>query len=1079
MGVDKAASVEPGAIVGGRYRLLSEIGRGGMGTVWRAADVNEGRQIALKIIKPRGEDGRPGETAIGRFLREFRALDRLRSPHVVRVFEHASEGDVVYISMELLEGESLRDRLRAKGAVDAPTTLRVLTHVGRALSLAHQRGIVHRDLKPANIFMCHDDDGDIVSKVLDFGMAKSLSVPLATHDAVVTEIGRPLGTPYYMSPEQVRGMGNVDHRSDLWSIGVIAFECLCGRRPYMGKSMAKVFTEIVLGVPPVPSQVGEVPAGFDAWFARAVERDIQRRFQSAKVMLEELQEVIGEPITVTRQHTMVGVTLHDPTATTSLGTGLGDRTLRRAPTVHSTSFVGRDAELLQIDDAMRNHCRIVTLTGRLGSGRSRLAREWAQRREAVFRGGLWLCTLDHAATPEALWVRLAATLGVRLSEADPIDRVGRALGSMGRVLVLLQNVDDVRDVLAPALTRWLNAAPQAVFALTARRSLDVPTERVVRIEGLPLPPVGPITLEALARQPAAELFMRRATSFDPSLLGRSDQAGAIASLTRRVMGQPLALELLAAQTARSSPRDMMTALDMNLVRPGGTAIMHPDTIIASAYSWAQGQLAPQERAVLVQCACFRGGFTLAAAESVVDLSAFPDPAAVADVIARLVGLGWLRLNHAVLGETRFELPAAVLEMCGAQFDKGIGIGPSDDPSLAARVLERHVRYVAQLGSEEALEALLHRGGPMRRGRYIDEWHNAAIALERGASRHSGDPVAAIAMVCGAVEKLLGRNSSAARDLLRGVAAEGAGQSARLRCLAAQGEALARARRYDAALEVLTRACEQARQSGEARRLAIALRALGEVRLDVGQAEAAESCFEQSRQISIQHGDRHSASAALCGMAQVRVTLGQHASALEMLNEALLAFTELGARQLEAETRAEIGMALAELGKSVDSRTQLDHALTIHRELGNRYEEARLLGIMGEIAIRESRPNDAIALLEQAAGRSRELGARELEGRFLGAVGEVYLRRQNLERALRALSDGEQLLRAEGSPLEELAVLLCRRAQLELSHGQRDRARATLREVETIHPSLRGPAASRVARPLSALQRTLSLSSTRG
>jgi serine/threonine-protein kinase len=275
-----------GRIVGEKYRLLSVLGRGGMGTVWRAEHLQLGATVAVKLIDP---DAVGGADAFRLCQREARAAAELRSPHVTQVLDVGRDeaSGAPFIVMEHLEGESLADRLSREGRLSLADTSRVVTHVARALSRAHDAGIIHRDLKPANVFLVRNDDEE-VAKVLDFGIAHvqrtdTLGGSVATTGAVV-------GTPQYMSPEHI-GAQAVDHRTDLWAMAVMAFECVTGRRPFDATEIGPLVLQICTYPIPVPSEVANVPAAFDTWFARATRRAPDERFQSARELADELRQI--------------------------------------------------------------------------------------------------------------------------------------------------------------------------------------------------------------------------------------------------------------------------------------------------------------------------------------------------------------------------------------------------------------------------------------------------------------------------------------------------------------------------------------------------------------------------------------------------------------------------------------------------------------------------------------------------------------------------------------------------------------------------------------------------------------------
>lgn len=277
-----------GKVLAGRYRLEHQLGEGGFGTIWRAEQLVLGATVAIKLIdlaiaRQAG--------ALDRFLREAQAAATLRSPHVVQVLDYGVDGDQPFIAMELLEGESLAQRLHRLGRLAPSEALRIVTHVARAATRAHECNIVHRDLKPDNVFLVQNEDEE-VAKVLDFGVAK-IKNPEWIAESSQTRTGSLIGTPHYMSPEQVQGNKTVDYRSDLWSLGVIAFEMFTGQRPFVGNALGDLVLQICVRDMPIPSRLAPVPAGFDEWFAKAADRDADRRFQSARDLAAALREVVG------------------------------------------------------------------------------------------------------------------------------------------------------------------------------------------------------------------------------------------------------------------------------------------------------------------------------------------------------------------------------------------------------------------------------------------------------------------------------------------------------------------------------------------------------------------------------------------------------------------------------------------------------------------------------------------------------------------------------------------------------------------------------------------------------------------
>lgn len=290
------SKVPVGTLLVGKYRVAREIGRGGMAAVYEAEQLSLGKKVAVKIL---ASELAASTIVIERFFREARAAASVKSPYIVDVYDSGRLDDGrPFIAMELLEGESLYDRMARVRIIDVDTTIRVIVHTARGLVKAHGAGIVHRDLKPENIFLTKGEDGDDVCKILDFGLAKFYAPVNPEEKAAkrLTREGAVFGTPAYMSPEQVKGQGNVDHRADLWALGCMAYECLIGRPVWnMDQGVAMTFASIATGPIPVPSAArADLPPALDAWFKKCLERDPAKRYQSARELADAFVESWGQ-----------------------------------------------------------------------------------------------------------------------------------------------------------------------------------------------------------------------------------------------------------------------------------------------------------------------------------------------------------------------------------------------------------------------------------------------------------------------------------------------------------------------------------------------------------------------------------------------------------------------------------------------------------------------------------------------------------------------------------------------------------------------------------------------------------------
>jgi tRNA A-37 threonylcarbamoyl transferase component Bud32 len=279
-----------GTILHDRWRVLAELGRGGMGEVYLAEHLALGRKEAIKILMPKLA---ADPQFVSRFRREARAVNRLRHPNIIAVYDFGQLPDGrFYLSMEYAEGESVYRVLKAADHFEVPRALHVLGQLTYAVHHAHSRGVVHRDLKPDNLILVGEDE---TLKVLDFGVAKIVASDHAESMALSAN-NLVWGSPRYMAPERIRGIGT-DHRSDLYSIGVIAFELIIGAPPFSGSSN-DVIKAHLSQVPDPPSawrRTLDIPAELDAIVMRCLAKNPDERFQTAAELFAALNKVPGYP----------------------------------------------------------------------------------------------------------------------------------------------------------------------------------------------------------------------------------------------------------------------------------------------------------------------------------------------------------------------------------------------------------------------------------------------------------------------------------------------------------------------------------------------------------------------------------------------------------------------------------------------------------------------------------------------------------------------------------------------------------------------------------------------------------------
>ena len=280
--------MQPGDLISGKYRLLRQLGRGGMGSVWAARNELTDRDFAIKFLLPELAKNRE---ALHRFFLEARACGQIKHPAVVAVYDMGqAEDGTPYLVMELMEGEGLDQRLARSGVFRPGEAAACVGFIARGLEEAHIRGLVHRDLKPANVFFAIDDRGEVVPKVLDFGVSKATSA--ADPKFVRTNTGAVLGSPAYMSPEQARGDEDIDGRSDVWSLGVILYESLTGRAPFDGANYNSLMVNIITQAhKPAIELNPTIPEDLSELIDRTLKKHPDQRISTARELSERLDAI--------------------------------------------------------------------------------------------------------------------------------------------------------------------------------------------------------------------------------------------------------------------------------------------------------------------------------------------------------------------------------------------------------------------------------------------------------------------------------------------------------------------------------------------------------------------------------------------------------------------------------------------------------------------------------------------------------------------------------------------------------------------------------------------------------------------
>ena len=663
-------------MVDGRYRVERHLGSGAMGDVYLAWDQQLERRVALKFL--RAATAAVDTSAVARFRAEARAAARLEHPHVATVYDTGETDErQLFIAMAYYPGETLRERI-SRAPLALGDALRIGAQVASALAAAHAAGIVHRDVKPANVLF----DADGAARLADFGIAKLLEAPeLFTRDAAV-------GTPAYMSPEQVRGDA-VDPGADLWALGVMLHEMLTGHRPRAGATAA-ARTEALAAI----------DDGVRTLVDRLLADDRAQRPAGAAAVRDALVALDAANAAAVRPRL--------PEA----GRGALPSTVSR--------LIGREREL-EATRTLLAASRLLTLIGPGGTGKTRLSLELASSVRNDYPDGVWFVPLGEIAESALVPWSVAQVLG--LGDGGSVPPADRAIAALAgrRALLVLDNMEHVL-ASAPFVARLLAACPAVSVLATSRAPLAVQGEQTFPVPPLATPVQGAVDI---ADSEAVRLFVSRARAVKPSLVVDDESLAAIAEICRRLDGLPLALELAAARATLLSPRAILARLEqrVDLLRADSADRPARHGTMRAVIDWSYNLLTEPERALFGRLAVFAGGASLDAVEAVArDLVRDSDVSMPAfELVSSLASKSLVQAEEQSDGEPRFVMLETVREYGLDRLADG-----SDD--VAAR--RAHRAYCVAL-AQRAAEQLRGPSQVVWLNRLEREYPNLRVALESG------------------------------------------------------------------------------------------------------------------------------------------------------------------------------------------------------------------------------------------------------------------------------------------------------------------------------------------------------------
>ena len=1051
--VARAPILAAGDTLDERYRIESFVARGGMGEVYRATDLELGVPVALKTIRP---DIAADSGSLRRFKQEVLLARSVTHPNVCRIYDLGR--DVVraisFLTMEYLDGTTLFSRIRSRGRLRTTQILPLLQQLVEALDAAHRAGVVHRDFKSQNVMLVKDDAGER-AVITDFGLAvhtvKTVAdsldaeTPTAAIDDTspkVTDLGYPIavtspaGTVAYMSPEQVAGDA-VGPASDLYSLGIVLYEMVTGRTPFRGRDRQEVERAQLEELPVAPSTYAPIDTVWEGTILRLLSKDPSERPAQGRDVILALEGRSPSSTTrcslpperdafVGRREELDFLVSHLEADTSAPRSDASDDDRRRA-TWETSPFAAIQPE------------RLLTLLGPGGIGKTRLSLRYGWERLVWWPGGVWFCDLADARTVDGMVQSVAAAFNVTLGRSDPVTQLSHAIASHGRCLVILDNFEQIVSDGRQALEQWLARATDARFLVTSRERLRLAGELVHEVE-----PLDPVTV-------GLELFELRARSHRPGFHVDETNRRQASELIRALDGLPLAIELAASRLRTLSLEQIQKRLaDRFRVLSGGQRGRHET--LQAALDWSWELLQPIERSTMLQTSVFEGGFTLEAAESVIDLCAEDDAPLVLDIVQSLVDKSWLRMT-VTQGTPRFDAYETVREYVSMQAKMARSRTQNDSsPVFPQRDNEvRHGSYFASLGSEVTLEALDGHGGVAKRAALQGELENLIAACQRAIRR--GDEPTATATYIATSEVLALRGPfrvsvRLGRDVLAFV------KQTELRARVLRSLALAERLMGDmeAASAHLDAALAACRQLGDRRSEGVVLNHLGLLHENMGQVEDARSCYETALAIHREVGHRRYEGIVQGNLGNLCAEAGRAREALDHFREALAIDREVGNRRFEAIILGNLANLECDVGQTEEARDHYHAALAIHREVGNRRGEGIVQVNLGSMDHSQGRMDDARENYEAALAVHREVGDRRMEGNALGNLGGFYFDQGRLDEAVRCDEAALAIHRevgdrpGEGVVLGNLGNLYERRGELEQARQSYESALAIHREV---------------------------------
>jgi predicted ATPase/serine/threonine protein kinase len=979
--------VAPGTKLG-PYEILSPLGAGGMGEVYRARDSRLDRLVAIKVLP---EHLSQDPHLRHRLENEARAVSKLSHPNICTLHDIGHHEGIDFLVLEFIEGQTLR-ALLSSGVPPVNKVISIAVQIADGLAKAHQSGVVHRDLKPENIIVSSQ-----AVKILDFGLAKLRLDNEDLNDtcmsgAVETQPGVITGTPRYMSPEQANGQ-TVDFRSDQFSFGLVLYEMATGKYPFRKMTQAQTLLAIIRDdAQPIASLNSQVPPPLCWVIERCLAKEPEKRYFSSQDLLRDLTAIQDRLADLQSRHQ--------------------EARPSNLP-VSTTAFVGRARELAAVKQLLlRPDVRLVTVTGPGGIGKSRLAIEVARGSAEHFASGAYFVPLAAVTDSSLIILAIAQTLGLRQSPGQsPLDTLKEYLrgACTSPILLLIDNFEHVLES-APMLAELLALGPSLKLMVTSRAALHVSNEHEFPVPPLALPDSKSLpSPKELSNFSAISLFLQRAAAVKPDFTLTEENAQVVTEICARLDGLPLAIELAAARVKLLSLTAMRTRLAsrLQLLTGGARDLPARQQTLRQTIDWSYDLLSESEQKLFRRLSVFLGGCTLEAVESVCD--AKQDLGLdVLDGMSSMVDKSLVRQAEQADGEPRFFMLETIREYA---FVKMASCG---EQPLAQRA---HAAYCLVLAEEEA-----GKDAAANQTAWLDQFEiendNFRVALdwlvETGHAEWGLRLGVALFRFWEMREHLSeGRDRL---DKLLKLPAASAPTNPRLRALFAAGVLASAQGDFTSSDALIQESLQIARQLGDNPSIAVALNALAVNARDLGNLAAARSLFEESLAVWRSLRDLGAVARALSNLASIVSLQSDFSYAGLLYQESLSIFRELGDHPGFAWALNHQGDIARDQGDCSAALSLYEQSLAAFRQLDDQWGIAASLADLGNLAREQQDYRAADSLYGESLRIFRTLEHKRGIARLLESFACSAAARSESERSLRLAGAAAALRQSIGTPL---------------------------------------------------------------